>query len=95
MEIFRIDDTEAGREDVEEEKEVCRDMPAIDVAFTAALIGLEFGGAGAARAGSPARSTNVFLLRWPGGGGSIVDDLTLLTDGGSSANFPGEGMRLG
>ena len=67
----------------------------MDVAFTAALIGRELGGAGAALAGSPARSTNVFLLRFPGGGGSMVDDLTLLTDAGSSASFPGEGMRLG
>lgn len=74
LETLRTDDTEAGRaEETEEEKDDTRGAPAIEVALTAALTGLELGGAGAGLDVSPPRSVRVFLFRWFGGGG-IIDE---------------------
>ena len=70
-------------------------MPAIEVGLTAALIGLVLGGAGAALAGSPARSTRVLRFSVPGGGGSIDGGLALVAETGISLIFLGEGIRLG
>lgn len=91
------EETEGVREETEEEKEVFREAPAIDVALTAALTGRELGGAGAGLGASPARSTSVlrFKLLVPGGGGSIDEDRTLLTDAETSSSLPGDGIRLG
>ena len=70
-------------------------MPAIEVAFAAGLTGLVLGGAGAALAGSPARSTRVLRFSVPGGGGSIVGGLALVAEADISPIFLGEGIRLG
>ncbi len=94
FDTFRIDATEGGREEVEEEYDVCRDNPAIVVALTAVLTGRELGGAGVGLLTSPAVSANVFRFKAPEGGGNIVD-LALLTEAVTSTNFSGEGMRLG
>lgn len=51
---------EAGRDDVDDAKEVVLGGPAIAVAFTAALTGLELGGAAGLVWYSPARSARVF-----------------------------------
>ena len=56
LETLRTEAAEGGREEVEDEKDVCREIPAIDVVLTAVLKGLELGGAGAGLVGSPARS---------------------------------------
>ena len=90
----RIEDTEGGREEVEDEYEVCRENPAIDVALTAALTGLELGGAGVGLKTSPAVSAKVLRLKAPEDGGSMVD-LALLTEAVTSTSFSGEGIRLG
>lgn len=91
------EETEGVREETEEEKEVFRETPAIDVASTAALTGRELGGAGAGLGASPARSASVFRFKVPvpGGGGSIDEDRTLLTDAETSSNLPGDRIRLG
>jgi len=94
LDTFRIEDTEGGLEEVEDEYEVCRDNPAIVVALTAELTGRELGGAGVGLETSPAVSANVFRFKAPEGGGNIVD-LALLTEAVTSTSFPGEGMRLG
>ena len=91
---FRIEDAEGGREEVEDEYEVCRSSPAIAVALTAALSGLELGGAGGGLTTSPAVCAKVLRFNAPGAGGNIVG-LALLTDIVTSASFSGEGIRLG
>jgi len=94
LDTFRMEVTEGGREEVEDEYEVCRDNPAIVVAFTAALTGLELGGAGVGLLTSPAVSARVLRFKAPEGGGSMVDR-ALLAEAVTSTNLSGEGMRLG
>ena len=95
LETLRIEEEDCGRVDTLEEKEFCREIPAIEVGLTVALTGRVPGGPGAGLEVSPARSASVFLFSVPGGGGSILGVRTLLAEADSSASFPGESIRLG
>ena len=95
MEAWRTRDDEGGRVETDDGTAVCREAPAMEVALIPALTSLELGGAGAGLGGSPARSTSVLRLRFPGGGGIRVDDLALLSDDESSTSLGGDGIRLG
>lgn len=92
MERLRNDAEDDGRDDVtEDEKDVSRGGPAIEVALTQALTGLEPGGAGAGLAVSPARSTRVFRFSGFVGGGIAVERV-LIADADMSESLPGVGM---
>ena len=87
---------EVDREDTEDEKDVFREAPAMEVAFIAALTNRELGGAGAGLAVSPARSASVLRFKVPVAvGGSIPVFLALVADAEISINLPGDGIRLG
>lgn len=81
-------------EEIEDENDVSRETPAIDVARTYAVTGLELGGAGAALEVSPARSARVLRFKvFPGG--SIAEERALVAEADISNSFPGVGIWLG
>jgi len=92
LDIWRIDAEDEGREEViEDEKDVSREAPAIDVALTNVLAGLELVGAGPCLAVSPARSAKVFRLSALAGG-AIAVERALVAEADISKSFPGVGM---
>lgn len=86
---------DGGRaDDVEDENDAWRAVPANEVALTEALACLELDTPGIGLTVSPARSTRVLRLAVLAGGG-IADKRALLAEADISESFPGEGIRLG
>lgn len=95
FEAVRVERAEAGRDDeTDDEKEVSRRAPAIDVALTCALIGREAGGACEGPIVSPPRSTRVLRFRALDGGGIVVVR-ALVAAADISKRVPCERMLLG
>ena len=91
--MFLEEALDVGREDTDDDSDVARGTPAIDVAGIYELPGLELKGAPSGFAGSPALSTKVLRAAFAGGG--ILCIRALVADADNSCSLPGEGILLG